>query len=97
MKTFYSDYVQHCMRFYARYTNPEFYNVVDELNWYACDDALKDFADIQRDTLLAIYRSADTIPSNIRNLSVTKGFEQDAIWKLVNSLERKVAEKRGLI
>ena len=29
MRTFYSEYVQHCMRFYARHANPKFRSDAD--------------------------------------------------------------------
>lgn len=46
MRTFYSEYVQHCMRFYARHANPKFRSDADKKNWFACDSALKGFMDI---------------------------------------------------
>ncbi len=98
MKPYYSDYVQHCMRFYARHPRPKFRNDVDRANWYACDRALKGFSYIERDILLAVYREADTIPDNIYNLSLAKSsIKQDIIWELVNELERKIAKKRCLV
>ena len=47
MRTFYSEYVQHCMRFYARHTNPKFRSDADKKNWFACDSALKGFTEIR--------------------------------------------------
>ena len=32
MRTFYSEYVQHCMRFYARHANPKFRSDADKKN-----------------------------------------------------------------
>lgn len=96
MRTFYSEYVQHCMRFYSRHRNPVFRGNADKLDWYSCDNALKNFTDKERDLLLAVYREGDTVPDNVYNLSVALNINQDTIWKLVNELERKVAENRGL-
>ena len=89
MRTFYSEYVQHCMRFYARHTNPKFRS--------DADSALKGFTDKEQEMLLTIYREGDTIPDNIYNLSVALEIKQDILWKLVNELERKVAKRRGLV
>lgn len=97
MRTFYSEYVRHCMRFYARHTNPKFRSDADKKNWFACDSALKGFANKEQEMLLTIYREGDTILDNIYNLSVSLEINQDILWKLVNELERKVAKRRGLV
>lgn len=97
MKTFYSEYVQHCMRFYARYPHPEYRSEADKLNWNACDSAMKCFNEKDKEILLTIYREGDTIPDNIYKLSTEKNIKQDNLWKLVNVLERKVAKRRGLM
>lgn len=97
MRTFYSEYVQHCMRFYARYPQPRFRTNADKLNWNACHDALKGFKPSEVDILTTVYRGGDTIPDNIYKVSVDRGIKQDIVWKLVNRLERKIAKRRNLI
>lgn len=97
MRTFYSEYVQHCMRFYARHPRPKFRSDADKQNWNACDNALKGFTDKERDILLTVYREGDTIPDNVYKQSVDRNIKQDTIWKLINELERKVAKRRNLI
>ena len=97
MRTYYSDYIQHCMRFYARHTNPKFRSDADNQNWYACEHALQGFTDTERDILLFIYREGDIIPDNVYRVSVQKNIKQDKIWALVNELERKIAKRRSLI
>lgn len=97
MRTYYSDYIQHCMRFYARHPNPKFRSDADKQNWYACEHALKGFTDADRDILLFIYREGDTIPGNVHRVSVQKNIKQDKIWALVNELEHKIAKRRSLI
>lgn len=97
MKTFYSEYVQHCMRFYARHPQPTFRSDVDKQNWNACDSAINCFDDREKELLITIYREGDTIPDNIYRLSVDRNMNQDTIWHLLNKLERKVAKRRNLI
>lgn len=97
MRTFYTEYVQHCMRFYSRHPKPKFRSDADKLNWYACDSAIKKFTPAEADILITVYREGDTIPDNIYNLSVERNIKQDNIWKLVNDFERKVAKRRNLI
>lgn len=96
-RTFYSEYVRHCLRFYARHPNPTFSNETDKENWLVCDKVLKSLSDGDRKDILSIYRDGDTVPDNIYNLSKKKGIKQDSLWKLINDIERKVAKGRRLI
>lgn len=96
-RSFYSEYVNHCMRFYARHPKAKFHSEADKHNWAACEDALNTFSDSDRETLLTIYREGDTIPDNIYQMAKSKGVSQDGIWKLVNELERKITKRRGLL
>ena len=97
MKTFYSEYVQHCMRFYARHPHPTFRSDADKQNWKACDSAVKNFSKSEQEMIMTVYREGDTIPDNIYNLALDLGIKQDIIWKLINELERKGAKRRGLL
>lgn len=97
MRTYYSDYVQHCMRFYARHPNPKFNSDAEKQNWNACDSALKRFDNSERDILLTVYREGDTLADNIYNYSVEHGINQDKVWKLLNKLEKMIAKRRGLL
>lgn len=97
MRTFYSEYVQHYMRFYARHPRPKFRSDADKQNWNACDSAMKGFTDKEQDILMTVYREGDTILDNVYKVSVDRNIKQDTIWKLINELERKVAKRRNLI
>jgi uncharacterized membrane protein len=97
MKTFYSDYVNHCLRFYSRHSDPEFRSEADKSNWNACKEALEEFNDKDREILTTIFREGDTIPDNVYQMAKKLNTKQDGIWRLVSDLERKVAKKRGLI
>lgn len=96
-RAFYSEYVNHCLRFYARHRNPKFNSAADKNNWLACKSALEGFTDSEREMLLTIYRGGDTVPDNVYQIAKEKGIKQDSVWKLVNELERKVAKRRGLL
>lgn len=98
MRSFYSDYVNHCLRFYSRHPKPNhFRSEADRKNWQSCDTALKGFSDTDREMLITIYREGDTIPDNVYQMAKKLNIKQDSIWKLVNELERKVAKRRGLL
>lgn len=96
-KTFYSEYINHCLRFFARHPHPNFRNDADKENWKACEKALKSFSNTDREMLIQIYAGGDTISDNIYTMAKEKGINQDALWKLVKELERKVAKRRGLL
>jgi hypothetical protein len=49
------------------------------------------------DTISHIYRPGDTVPDKIYQLSLSNRVSQDTIWHLINTIERKIAQKRGLI
>lgn len=97
-RNFYSAYIEHCMRFYARYSHVNcFRSDADRKNWFACEDALKEFSETDRERLICIYREGDTISDNVYQLAKKENINQDSVWKLIGDLERKVAQKRGLI
>lgn len=85
------------MRFYARHPKPKFRSEVDRFNWNACDKSLKGFSDNEREILTTVYREGDTIPDNVRKISVDRNIKQDTIWELINELEHKIAKRRSLI
>ena len=98
MKTFYSDYTQHCMRFYARRERPEqFPTLADRQNWEACETAVNKFCEQDREIIFKIYGNPDTLADNIYGISVEMGEPQDRFWKLIGDVEKAVAQERGLI
>lgn len=97
MRTFYSEYVQHCMRFYVKHPSPKFKSDADKQNWKACESALDGFTDKEQTLLIAVYTENDTIPDNVYKVSTENNVTQDALWSLLNKLERRVAKRRNLI
>lgn len=95
---FYTDYVRHCMRFYAR--NPvvaRFRTDVDKTNWYACQRVIENYSDRDKDILIRVYREYDTLADNVYEVAKQYNIDQNIIWELIKDFERAVAEKRGLI
>ena len=97
MKTFYSEYVRHCMKFYTRYPHPSFENEIDKLNWTACEEAMKNYTDTQRRILVYVYNLEGVMPENVFQTARACGVGQDAVWRLVKDLERRIAKGRQLI
>lgn len=97
MKTYYSDFVNHCLRFYARHPEAKFKTECEKKNWLSCDNVLKTLCDPDREMLVAIYADGDTLSDCIFKQAKERGIKQDYIWKLVGDVERKIAKRRGLL
>lgn len=96
-RAFYTEYVNHCMRFYTRHSKLNTNNLTDILNWQACKKALDKFSLDEQEILTFIYREQDTIINNVYNISKEKRIRQNAIWNLIGKLESEIAKIRGLI
>lgn len=103
MKPYYSEFVRHCLRYYIKTLDdgkggcPIFRSEAERANWSACNSALKDLSEGDMDMISYIYRPGDTIPDKIYMLAKERGVNQDSIWSFINTTERKVARKRGLV
>ena len=96
-KTFYSEYVGHCMRFYARHTLSEKRSEADELNWKACHDALQMFSNEDQQMLVDVYNHNTLMKDAVTELSEQYCIREKTLWKIIKDLERRIAKKRGLI
>lgn len=97
-RPFYSEYVRHCMRFYARNTEkPRFNTEVDKNNWYACHRAIEPYSEQDRTIILEVYGMRDTIADNVYCVAKANDLDQKVIWDMMKDFERSVARKRGLL
>lgn len=97
-RPFYTEYVRHCMRFYARNTNkPRFNTEVDKNNWYACHRAIEPYSDREKEIIINIFNMRDTLADNVYEVAVTYNLDQNDIWDMLKELERNIAKKRGLL
>ena len=81
----------------SRLGAPKFNTEADKNNWIACQVATKNLDEKTMEIVREIYSPGDTIPDKIYNLSRSLKVHQDSIWHIVNTLERNVAKKRGLL
>ena len=96
-RAFYTEYVNHCMRFYTRHSKLCTDNSVDVLNWQACEKALSNFSPDEQEILTFVYRERDTMSDNVYNISKEKRIKRNTIWNLIGKLELEIAKIRGLI
>lgn len=96
-RNYYSDYVEHCLRYYARNQEPTFTSYTQGKNWIACDIAINALHPKHREIVLAVFRSGDTVQDNVYQCSKEYGMKQDDVWKIVNATMVAIAKERGLI
>ena len=97
-KPFYTDYVRHALRFYSRNLSiSTFKKDVDKENWLACQESIREYSDRDKDILVYVYGSYDTLADNVYAMSKKYSINQSIIWDMMKEFERSIAEKRGLI
>lgn len=96
-RNYYSDYAEHCIRYYARNPRPVFENYVQANNWSAVDKTLHYISPNNKKMVLAIFRGGDTLADNVYQYSKKNNIPQDGIWKVINHTLKTVAKKRGLL
>ena len=65
-KPFYTDYVRHTLRFYSRNLNQtHFKKGVDKKNWLACHSVVNSYSDRDRNIIVYVYGSYDTLADNV--------------------------------
>lgn len=99
MRTYYTDYVRHALRFYSRNwaVRPSFRSEADKRNWLSCDMVISKLPEDAGDMLIEIYAGHDTLPDEVYGASQRWNIEQNKIWDMMKSVEQKIAHKRGLI
>lgn len=98
-KPFYTDYVRHALRFYSRNLSlyPPYKKRADMENWLACDSVIKKYSERDRDILVYVYGSYDTLADNVYAMSKRYSINQNIIWDMMKEFEREIAAKRDLI
>lgn len=97
-KPFYTDYVRHALRFYSRNLDiPRFKKDVDRENWTACSETIRGYSDRDKDILVYVYGSYDTLADNVYTMSKKYSINQSIIWDMMKEFEHEIAVKRKLI
>jgi hypothetical protein len=86
------------MRFYSRNQNKVLIKTeVDGMNWTACNKAIQDYSDRDKDILVSVYGGYDTLPDNVYEVANKYHINQNIIWDMMKEFERKLAKKRKLL
>ncbi len=97
---YYSQYVNHMLRFYARYCDKNLENFkksTDIKNWLAVKTVLDKLPEKDKNVIIEVYRRRDTLADNIYEVSKELGIDQDVIWSMLNKVTKKIAQERELI
>lgn len=108
MKTYYSDFIGHCARYYARcvcgHVTPDFASDAERGNYMACDAAIRTFNERESRIILAVYSNmlpgsvlVPTITTTVKRIAAQYQSTPEAVWKLLSTFERRAAKKRGLL
>lgn len=103
MRPPYAEYVKSAMRFYARNRlasipqEPKFRCDADKKNWAACEAAMKELSEQDKELALKIYSYSDTLADNVYQIAREQNVNQNHLWDLVNTVEKRFAKRRGLI
>lgn len=102
-KRFYTDYVNHMLRFYARNVQSgnvvrlKFRSEVDKLNWRSVNRVLHSLPERDKDIIIEVFGRGDTLADNIYEVSKELAINQDIVWTLVSKVTNKIAKDRRLI
>ena len=97
-RTFYSDYVKHALRFYARNQEAKHFKTpIDKDNWFSCDIVLKKCTETEKEMILSVYRGYDTLADELYNTAKKYNINQNVLWDLMKDIEHNIAKKRKLI
>lgn len=100
-KPFYEDYATHAMRFYSR--NPAIkmndpgLKLADVENWHACEDALRNFSELDRTILIEVFRCKCAIDDAVSCISAQFDVKPNTVWQLMNNFSNVFAKYRGLL
>lgn len=97
---YYKQYVNHMLRFYARYCDKDlesFKKSTDMKNWFAVKIVLDKLPEKDKNVIIEVYRRRNTLADNIYEVSKELGIDQDVIWTMLNKVTKKIAQVRELI
>lgn len=95
-KPYYQEYVFHCLRYFARHIYSDEVDEVSKLNYKACESVLNTLKDVDREIIVFLFKSKDTMSDNIYQASLTYSESQEHIRGLLKYVTKAVARERKL-
>ena len=97
---YYKQYVNHMLRFYARYCDKDLKNFKKEpdvKNWKIAERVLSELPEEDRNVIIEVYRCRNTLENNVQEVSKKLGVNRDIIWTIINKVSKKIAKEKELI
>ena len=99
-RCYYTDYVNHMIRFYI--TCPESLKTAgkrksDIDNWIAVQTVFHCLSDSNRDKVTKIYKTSYNLPKAVRMYCQETGDNEDNTWVLLTKVSAMIARRRGLV
>ena len=99
-RCYYTDYVQHMVRFYL--STPETLSMegrrkADIENWLAVQDVLRHLNTTDRQMLEDVYRLHHKLPEGVRIYCEKTGADPYTVWVLITKTNSRIAKRRCLI
>ena len=96
-RMYFSDFTDHCLKFYFRHSHPNFHSDVDRLDWQAAESTISKVSDRDRRVLEAVYTGKERfISENIKVVSRELGLSENVIYDLLDGVRKKLAIARGI-
>ena len=97
-KPWYTDAVRHMLRFYCKnIVTPYFKTKADEDNYLACQKVLRRYCKRECDIVQTVYGNNGSIFDNINIAAKHYHVNKNEIWALLQEIDKKIAQERGLL
>ena len=96
-KRWYTDFSRHYLRFFCRYSNPDFRKDEDEARYAACGTVIDSLNSEQAEIVKYLFAQKDHMDKNVENCAVEKGITTDEVYTVLFDVERAVAKEMNLI
>ena len=102
MRPYWADYANHMLRFYCKNSDPAmiycFKTKTDEKNWRSCQRVMDTLSERDRGIILFVYAQPLLLDDAVNEyLTVNPKIRKDAVWEVIVSVSKRVAQMRGLL
>ena len=98
-RCYYTDYVNHAIRFYLSTPDTlmmEGKRKADVMNWMSVQAVFHCLKDDEKQVLTEVYKLHHRLPEGVRMYCEKSGADEKTIWKLITKTAAAVARRRGL-
>ena len=99
MRSHYSYYANYALRrYFANMVRVSTYrSEAEEQNWLCADRVVSDLDERSRALLKEVFEGRDTLSDLIYEVAKAHHIDQNDLWTLLASVEKRFAQERGLI